>query len=135
MKKYLSLVLAVASLLALVGQVSARTVHIQVTPENIQKQNPRFTVKVKDEGQFIEFAITIGSVGLVDLNVPTPVTMVKSERGQTYTFRVAHKELDTRAQFIYTETLQDWMHPFAGPGDYWVFRLKDFVGNLKPQKK
>jgi hypothetical protein len=130
MKKYISLVLAVASLLTLTGQAFARTVHHPVTPENIDKQARSFTVKAKAVGQDFEFEITVKSVGISSLSVSSPITMVQSNGVQTYTFRVSARELD-KAQFTYTETLRDWSQPFAGSGDYWVFSLRDFAGSSR----
>jgi hypothetical protein len=144
--KYLTVLIALALLLAVCGDVLARTVTHPVTPKNIYKQPFSFAVQVKDAGELKEFEITVrqhagklapvdsatGSVEIAacgDRTGPT-ITRVQANGVQTYRFRLSPCDLD-RAHFTFTETPQDWRHPFASPGDYWVFHLSDFVGSPK----
>jgi hypothetical protein len=130
----------------------------QVTPKNIGEQAFAFSVQVKDvrgkdeRGKgviaFKEFAIVVkqkqggrapgagdGSVVVnarCDTQASVPdITRLTSRGVQTYTFRLTPGEVE-RAHFTFTETAQNVLTPFSGPGDYWVFDLSDFVGRAKP---
>jgi hypothetical protein len=143
----LSLILAVATLTAVGGQVLARHVTHPVTPQNIEQQAFAFTVRVKAVGEFEEFEITVGkkvgklppagsATGSVVIDArgktkaafPAVTRVVQSNGVQTYTFQVARSDLD-RARFTLTETPQDVRTPFPYPGDYWVFDLRHFVAS------
>jgi hypothetical protein len=140
----LTLVLAVATLTAVSGQVLARHVTHPVTPQNINEQLFAFTFRIKTVGQLEEVEITVrakpgklppvaSATGSVLINAsgkkkaafPT-VTRVESNGVQTYTFRVSPSDID-RAHFTFTETPQDARTEFPFPGDYWVFDLSKFV--------
>jgi len=141
------LVLALAMLMAVGGQVLARTVTHPVTPKNIDQQPFSFKVQVKDVGELKEVEITVkqkagkpapvnsatGSVVIVACGKKQAafpsVTRVESNSVQTYIFRVSPSDFD-RATFTFTETPQDRRTEFPLSGDYWVFNLSDFVGIL-----
>jgi hypothetical protein len=146
--KNFPLVLALAMVLALSGQALAKHVNHPVKPKNINEQPFAFTVHVKDVGELKEFEITVrqqtgkpapvaSATGSIEIAangnktgaLPT-ITRTETVGVQTYTFRLTPSEVDS-AHFTFTETPQDWGHPFAAPGDYWVFDLSDFVGSLK----
>ena len=146
MKKTVPLCLAVAVLLAVGGQALARRVTHPVTPNNLDKQPFAFTVQVKDVGGLKEVEITVrqkagrsapavtasGSVVIYPRGpkqgASPALTRVLDNGVQTYTFRVAPADLD-RTSFTFTETADNWRTPFPYPGDYWVFDLRNFVGN------
>jgi hypothetical protein len=156
--KRLCLFLAGAIFLTTGGRVLARHVTHSVTPANIEKQPFAFTVKVrdvgqlkgksKDAGQLKEFEIRVeraagkrdpspsasGSLSIADITrkeIPVPaVTLVKSEGVLIFTFQIS-PELLNRAQFTFTDTQEDWRHPFPSLGDYWEFDLNKFVGSPK----
>jgi hypothetical protein len=143
MRAKIHLVLACAALAAAGSEALARHVTHSVTPQNIDKQPYGFTVSVKDAppakgapgGAMKEFTIEVrkATAPIGDLNigggrigVPS-VTMVKKEDVATYTFAIAAEQVN-RAWFTFTETPQYPQMPFARPGDYYVFDLKNFVG-------
>jgi hypothetical protein len=147
MKNFL-LILALAILPAVGGQVLARHVTHPVTPKNIDKQPFSFSVQVKDVEELKEFEITVrqqagkpapggsatGSIRFATSgNKPgalPAITRMEENGVQTYTFRLSPADLD-RARFTFTETVEDWRQPFPSPGDYWVFKLSDFVDSPK----
>lgn len=140
------LFIAAAILLAVNMQAFARHVTHPVTPANISKQPFAFTVNVKTVGEFQEFEIVVqakaggkapimsasGEVrvsksGQQKRELP-PVARVESNGVQTYTFRLSPAVVD-RATFTFTES--DLRAEFPNPGDFWVFRLSEFTGNIR----
>lgn len=130
-----------------------RTVVHQVTPDNIRDQKPfEFKVEIKatDDGKAREVKVYVkdGHVrvetkpvkntpsGELIVSMPqrrVEVTKVAGSGDDGWTvfkFQVAASAFD-HALFRFTETARDALHPFAGTGDYYDFRLKDFVGDVK----
>lgn len=130
-----------------------RTVLQQVTPSNLRKQMPfEFKVEIKatDDAKTRQVKVYVkGGHAQVETkhveNVPGGEVIVSmpgqrveakevirsAEDGwMVFEFRVSASEFD-HALFRFTETARDARHPFAGTGDYYEFRLKDFAGDVK----
>ena len=145
--KYIKLLLAGLTLLALSGQVLARRVNHNVAPANIDKLPFSAAVKVKDLGKLKGFEITIkGAVGNLFrpsspggwLEIPThgnpaatpAVTKAERDEAITYTFQLSAQQLEL-ARFGFVEDAEDWMQPFPVRGDYYQFILKEYSGGTK----
>lgn len=130
-----------------------RTVLHQVTPSNLREQMPlEFKVEIKatDDGKSRQLkAYVKGGHVQVETkhaeNVPggevivsvsgqrveaKEVTRSADDGWMVFELRLAASEFD-HALFRFTETARDALHPFAGTGDYYEFRLKDFAGDVK----
>ena len=143
--KTLSFLLGATVLLAAAAATSTRAVSHEVTPENIKDQPYDFSVTFKDTGDAKDFEIRVGGksgraflgagengslllspCGKKKVHTP-PVTIVKSEDGVKYTFRISNRDLD-RSIAVFT-------YEVPSTGDYYQLNLEDFLPHEQTEEK